>query len=490
MARDVRPQSNFEHAYLRDLVVKEMLITDLLPLNRRTRRHRKKQIQQIAKSIETLGFLNPVLIDDDNRVIAGFGRVMAAEVLGMISVPTIRLSGLSEAQLRAYAIADNKLAELGEWDHEILAIEFQYIVELDIDFDLTVTGFETPEIDLVIGDAALEEPEPPIPPLDDKDVVSRVGDLWHLDRHRVLCGDARDASSYQALMHGALASLIITDPPYNQKISSLVGKGAIKHREFAMASGEMSDDEFAAFLAEVMSRCIETSADGSLHFMFMDWKGIGRLLACGERLYTELKNVCVWDKGRGGMGSLYRSQHELVTTSVGGALTGRGAGYIIVDDPIKPQDALSPAIRNTTNQWYDNTLRSRLDNKNTGVIILVMQRTHQDDLVGHVLEKEHWEEISLPAIAERDECFTIGHGVDVGRKKGEALHPERESLEILEQILMHKMVGEFRHLILRRPLFSVSRTSLKMRPDGSGCLIIGTGQWRRSKRRAGMRRGC
>jgi DNA modification methylase len=312
MARDVRPQSNFEHAYLRDLVVKEMLITDLLPLNRRTRRHRKKQIQQIAKSIETLGFLNPVLIDDDNRVIAGFGRVMAAEVLGMISVPTIRLSGLSEAQLRAYAIADNKLAELGEWDHEILAIEFQYIVELDIDFDLTVTGFETPEIDLVIGDAALEDPEPPIPPLDDKDAVSCVGDLWRLDRHRVLCGDARDASSYQALMHGALASLIITDPPYNQKISSLVGKGAIKHREFAMASGEMSDDEFAAFLAEVMSRCIETSADGSLHFMFMDWKGIGTLLACGERLYMELKNICVWDKGRGGMGSLYRSQHELV----------------------------------------------------------------------------------------------------------------------------------------------------------------------------------
>lgn len=289
-----------------------MLITDLLPLNRRARRHRKKQIWQISRSIETFGFLNPVLIDDDNRVIAGFGRVMAAELLGMTRVPAIRLSGMSEAQLRSYAIADNKLAELGEWDHEILAIEFQYIVELDIDFDLTVTGFETPEIDLVIGDAALEDPEPPIPPLDDKDAVSCVGDLWRLDRHRVLCGDARDASSYQALMHGALASLIITDPPYNQKISSLVGKGTIKHREFAMASGEMSDDEFAAFLAEVMSRCIETSADGSLHFMFMDWKGIGRLLACGERLYTALKNVCVWDKGRGGMGSLYRSQHELV----------------------------------------------------------------------------------------------------------------------------------------------------------------------------------
>lgn len=312
MAHDVRPRTNFEHAYLRGLVVTEMPIDDLLPMNRRARRHRKKQIQKISRSIETFGFLNPVLINDDNRVIAGFGRVLAAKLLGMTCVPTIRLPGLSEAQLRAYAIADNKLAELGEWDHEILAIEFQYVIELDIDFDLTVTGFATPEIDLVIGDAALEEPEPPIPPLVDEDVVSRFGDLWRLGRHRVYCGDSRATSSYQVLMDGALASLIITDPPFNQRISSLVGKGAIEHREFAMASGEMSDDEFAAFLAEVMACCIKSSADGSLHFMFMDWRGIGRLLDCGARLYTELKNVCVWDKGRGGMGSLYRSQHELV----------------------------------------------------------------------------------------------------------------------------------------------------------------------------------
>jgi predicted phage terminase large subunit-like protein len=129
------------------------------------------------------------------------------------------------------------------------------------------------------------------------------------------------------------------------------------------------------------------------------------------------------------------------TTSIGGALTGRGGGYIIIDDPIKPQDALSSAIRASTNQWYDNTLRSRLDNKSNGVVIIAMQRTHIDDLVGHVLEREHWDHISLPAIAERDEVFTIGDGTDVGRMMGEALHPERESLEVLEQT--RAFMGEF-----------------------------------------------
>jgi len=312
MAHVARPLSNSENAYLRNLVVVEMLITDLLPLNRRARRHRRKQIQQIARSIETFGFLNPVLIDGDNYVIAGFGRVLAAEMLGMLCVPTILISGMTEAQLHAYAIADNKLAENAEWDNEILAIEFQYIHELDIDLDLTITGFETPEIDLIIGEAALEDPEPPIPPLIGEAATSRIGDLWVLNEHRLFCGDARQRRSYQALLAGQLAEMIITDPPYNQRIASLVGKGATQHREFPMASGEMSKGLFCEFLNDVMELCIAFSADGSLHFLFMDWRGIGVLLAGGERIYTELKNVCVWDKGRGGMGSLYRSQHELV----------------------------------------------------------------------------------------------------------------------------------------------------------------------------------
>jgi DNA modification methylase len=337
MANIARPYSNFEHAYLRDLVVREVLITDLLPMNRRARKHRKKQIEQIARSIQTFGFTNPVLIDGNNRVIAGFGRVLAAETLGMTWVPTICLSGMSEAQLRAYAIADNKIAENAEWDVEVLAIEFQYISDLDI--DLTITGFATPEIDLIIGEAALDEPEPPIPPLEVGVPVSGVSDLWHLGRHRLICGDATKPETYAALMAGHKAAMVFTDPPYNLKISTLVGKGQRQHREFEMASGEMSGEEFRIFLRDVITRVTSESDDGSLHFFCMDWRHIELLLNVGGATYAELKNICVWDKGRGGMGSLYRSQHEMVVVFK----LGQGAHINNIE--------LGKHGRNRTNVW-------------------------------------------------------------------------------------------------------------------------------------------
>lgn len=166
MANNATPQPRNDLNFLRDLVITEMLITDLLPINRRARKHRRKQIEQIARSIMEFGFANPILVDDENRVLAGVGRVLAAQFLGMDRVPAIRISGMSEVQRRAYVIADNRLAELAEWDNEIIALEFAYITELDIEFNLTTTGFVTPEIDLVMGEAALNTPEPPIPPLE------------------------------------------------------------------------------------------------------------------------------------------------------------------------------------------------------------------------------------------------------------------------------------------------------------------------------------
>ena len=298
--------------YIRDLLIKEMLITDLLPMNRRARRHRRKQIQQIANSIKAFGFLVPILIDDKNRVVAGYGRVLAAELLCLEHIPAIRLSGLSEAQLRAYAIADNRIAEQAEWDEEILAVEFAYIQELEINLDLTVTGFETPELDLIIGDAALAEPEPPVPPLNARQPVSRCGDLWLLGPHRLFCGDARDHTAYETLLSGNHAHMVFTDPPYNLKIASLVGKGSRQHREFDMASGEMSEKEFREVLTNVLKLLADYSLDGAIHFYFMDWRHIELLLSVGAFTFAELKNICMWDKGRGGMGSLYRSQHELI----------------------------------------------------------------------------------------------------------------------------------------------------------------------------------
>lgn len=312
MADDATPQPVAELDYLRDLVITEMLINDLLPINRRARKHRRKQIEQIARSISEFGFINPILVDDDSRVIAGFGRVLAAQLLGMDRVPTIRISGLSEAQIRAYAIADNRLAELADWDNEVVALEFAYIAKLNIEFDLTTTGFETPEIDIVMGEAALGEPEPPIPPLQENSVVTVPGDRWQLGRHIILCGDARDAQSYSRLFGNLRARAVITDPPYNLRISGLVGKGRVKHPEFAMASGEMREDAFADFLKSVIVPLVEFSVDGSLHYIFMDWRHLGLLSQIASAVYAEQKALIVWDKGRGGMGSLYRSRHELI----------------------------------------------------------------------------------------------------------------------------------------------------------------------------------
>jgi ParB-like chromosome segregation protein Spo0J len=228
-------------------------ISDLNPYPRNPRTHTKKQIRQIAESIREFGFTNPVLIDAKGGIIAGHGRVEAARLLRLETVPTIRLDHLSEAQTRAYIIADNRLAELAGWDQETLAIELQALTEVDLDFDVEITGFSTGEIDLMIESLEVDE-EPneadEVPEVDETEpAVTQIGDLWLLDDHRLLCGDARKAESYDALMAGAAAQLVFTDPPYNVPISGNVcGLGQIQHTDFVMASGEMSEVEFVAFL--------------------------------------------------------------------------------------------------------------------------------------------------------------------------------------------------------------------------------------------------
>ncbi len=286
--------------------------TELVPYKNNPRTHSKNQIRQIARSIEEFGFTNPVLIDRDSNIIAGHGRVKAAEYLGIEQVPTLCLADMTEAQKRTYIIADNRLAENAGWDDELLALEFEGLLELDI--DLTLTGFDMGEIDLIIGndEAPQEEEEVEIPDPSDP-IVTRVGDLWLCGHHRVVCGNALKRSDYKHLMEGILADLIFTDSPFNVKIDGHVsGKGAIKHSEFAMASGEMSRDEFEAFLEKVCCNLVQASRPGSLHFHCMDWRHLPELLHAGEKHYTEFKNLCVWNKSNAGMGSLYRSRHELV----------------------------------------------------------------------------------------------------------------------------------------------------------------------------------
>jgi DNA modification methylase len=284
----------------------------LKPYARNARTHSKRQLRQIAESIRSFGFNNPVLIDKESSIIAGHGRVEAAKLLGLAEVPTIQLEHMTEAQRQAYILADNRLGEKAGWDKEILAIELQNIMAVDLDFDITVTGFEMGEIDkLFMGndeqDDADEVPEPAELPF------ARVGDLWQLGNHRLYCGNSLEAASYQALLEGQQAHLIFTDPPYNVPINGHVsGLGKTKHEEFAMASGEMTTGEFTGFLEQVFHQMAVNSTDGSLHFVCMDWRHMSELLVAGQKVYDELKNLCVWNKDRGGMGALYRSKHELV----------------------------------------------------------------------------------------------------------------------------------------------------------------------------------
>lgn len=294
----------------------EREIASLRPYSRNARTHSKKQLKQIAASIERFGFTNPVLVSNDGEIIAGHGRVEAAKLLGRTKVPTLALSHLSDAERRAYVLADNKLALNAGWDKEIVAIELQALV--DLEFDVGLTGFSLAEIDLVLDEAGEADPdgsdaaEDVVPDINGQS-VSRMGDLWLLGRHRLLCGDTRSAADLDRLMGGDRADLVFTDPPYNVAIDGNVcGLGSVRHREFAFASGEMSSAQFTGFLTETLGNIARVMRDGAIAFVCMDWRHMGELLAAGETAFTELKNLVVWNKTNGGMGAFYRSKHELV----------------------------------------------------------------------------------------------------------------------------------------------------------------------------------
>ena len=329
----------------------------LNPNPRNSRTHSAKQIQQIARSIQSYGFNNPILVDAEGTVVAGHGRLEAAMKLGMAKVPTICLDHLSDAQRRAYIIADNRLAELAGWDEEILRIEFQELITMDLGFDVTDLGFEMAEIDSILGEVELGEMEDECRLSSAEEVVpvSRAGDLWQLGDHLLFCGDALDEDSYRILLGGAQAQMVFTDPPYNVRVDGHVsGLGKAKHREFVQASGEMSRAGFVEFLETACASMAKASTNGSIHFICMDWRHIAELVEAGTQAYSELKNICVWVKNNGGMGSLYRSQHELVAVFKSG------------NSPHRNNVQLGKHGRYRTNIWeYDgmNSFQSGRDDK-------------------------------------------------------------------------------------------------------------------------------
>jgi DNA modification methylase len=285
------------------------------PNNART--HSKKQVRQIAASIQAVGYAAPVLIDEGNVLIAGHGRLEAAKSLGMLTIPAIVTSGLSDAQKRALRLADNRIALNAGWDRERLAIELAVLPDLLIEeeLDISVTGFEPAEIDALHADFE-DSATDPVDEIDDScldgPAVTEFGDLWQLGKHRLTCGDARHCDDLNRLLGGERAHMAFLDPPYNVAIRSVVGRGAIKHGEFAMASGEMPRDAFIVFLKETLGAAAQFSIDGAVHFACMDWRHIEELVSAGRSVYETMLNLIVWVKTNAGQGSFYRSQHEMV----------------------------------------------------------------------------------------------------------------------------------------------------------------------------------
>lgn len=319
------------------LEVRYRPVGDLVPDPRNARTHPKRQIEQLKASITGFGFTNPILADPEGRVIAGHGRLLAAKALGMAELPVITLTGLTDVQVRALRIADNKIALNAGWDLEVLQAELADLASIDVDFDATLTGFTTGEIDVILDGP--DDPDDEVIPALPKTPRTRPGDIWVLGEHRIGCGDSRDqAFLARVIGEGAKVDAAFLDPPYNVKISGhAVGKG--RHREFAMASGEMKDEEFRAFLSETLGAAVAVSRDGAVHFICMDWRHMDDVSAVGRDLYGARLNLCIWNKSNAGMGSLYRSKHELVFV------------YCVGSTPHLNQVELGKHGRNRTNVW-------------------------------------------------------------------------------------------------------------------------------------------
>jgi DNA modification methylase len=288
-------------------------IDSLIPYAGNAKRHPKEQIRKLVESIREFGFLAPIVADQQNNVLAGHGRLLAAQQLELPAVPVLLCDHLTPAQVRAYRLADNRIAEDAPWDPALLKVELEYLMQYD--FKMEATGFSVCEIDQALTveiDNADEEPETPDLP-GAAETVSLLGDVWELHRHRVVCGDARDPKVVQSLMENEQARQVLTDPPYDVKIQGHVsGLGKHQHAEFAMASGEMSDAEFSQFLTDAIGASVTAVVDGGLVFAFMDWRHLVQLHQAATAVGLQHINLAVWVKSNGGMGSLYRSQHELV----------------------------------------------------------------------------------------------------------------------------------------------------------------------------------
>jgi DNA modification methylase len=299
-----------------DLGPTQLIAVSSLSYPRALKNYSTAVIKKAARFIEALGLRAPILIDRERNVVCGEIWALAHRHLGLPEISVLFVDGLSKEQLDAYRIGMQRIPELGEWDNQYLGDLFQDWTSRDIDFDIGLTGFDVPEIDRLIeqfNSAPTDPSADALEPSDAGPVVTKPGDLWRCGNHRIYCGSSIVRASFETLIGEDRAAAIITDPPYNVAIDGHVGgKGKVRHHEFAMASGEMTNREFVDFLMQFMQHASDFSQQGSLHYIYMDWRHATEALQAGSSIYSELKNIAVWVKTNGGMGSLYRSQHEFV----------------------------------------------------------------------------------------------------------------------------------------------------------------------------------
>lgn len=354
---------------------------DLKPWEGNPRTHSDKQLVALEASMSEFGFRVPVIINEDDVVLAGHGRLEAAKRLGLKEVPTIVAAGLTKNQQRAFVLADNKISSMSAWDKDLLVQEIEFLI--DEEFEIETTGFSTAEIDIMIDsktDPEVSDQED-LQPVDvaDEPVVSMQDDVWILDQHRMFCGDSTKVLSYGTLMKdGELAQMCITDPPYNVPINGHVcGSGKTKHKEFIMASGEMNSGQFTDFLATSCAHIASYCQEGAIVYCFMDWRHMREMLNAGEQVFGKLRQLCVWGKDNAGMGTFYRSQHELIFAFKHGqaphinnfelgqhgryrsnvwsypgvnTFTGKGFKQLALHPTVKPVSLIADAIRDCSHR--------------------------------------------------------------------------------------------------------------------------------------------
>ena len=276
-------------------------VSDLIPYIRNARTHSESQIAQIAASIKEFGFLSPILIAEDNTILAGHGRLAAARKLGLKQVPCVKESHLTETQRRAYIIADNKLSLNAGWDEDILAIELSELQGAD--FDLDLLGFDESELASIFeDDKEVEDDDFDVEEELNKPCFSKAGDIWTLGRHRLICGDSTKEETYRILMEGKKANLVVTDPPYNVNYEGSAGK---------IKNDNMNTDKFYNFLLDAFSNMEKVMADdASIYVFHADTEGLNFRKAFNDAGFY-LSGCCIWKKPSLVLGrSPYQWQHE------------------------------------------------------------------------------------------------------------------------------------------------------------------------------------